>query len=149
MLFYKDLVSIVPDYYINEIKGFTDYSSNKELSIFIIILRLKKGIIKHIKEIEKYKVNENNPLVKFERGMLKEVEIIKKCREGHFKQYSPEEIELFKKRNDIIPENIDEYIKALKENIDTRAKIECDNFSIYFENLPDFLISKLLRSLSC
>ena len=53
MLFYKDLVSIVPDYYINYIKGFTDYSSNKELSIFIIILRIKKGIIKHIKEIEK------------------------------------------------------------------------------------------------
>ena len=141
MLFYKDLVSIVPDYYINDIKGFTDYLSNKELSIFIIVLRIKKGIIKHIKEIEKYKINEKNPLIKLEMGMLKEAEIVKKCREGHFEECSPEEIELFKKRNNLIPENIDDFIKVLKDNIDTRAKIECDNFSIYFENLSYFLIS--------
>ena len=35
----------------DDIKGFTDYTTNKELMIYILVKRIVHGIIKHVKNI--------------------------------------------------------------------------------------------------
>ena len=74
--FYKGIENIGPDLKLKDvIKGFTDYSTNKELSIFIIVQNIKKRILNRIDEIEvKENYNKDNISLYFDRQMLKEEE---------------------------------------------------------------------------
>lgn len=76
MSFYNNLVDIDSNY--DKIKGFTDYKTNKELTIFILVQNIKKGIQKYVKEIKGYNVNKNEPKIKNHLDRLKEVETFKK-----------------------------------------------------------------------
>ena len=142
--FYKEFCSILPDFSDDDIKGFTDYKTNKELSIFILAQKIKNGIIKHIKQIHDYKENQENPLIKLNKEMLKEVEIIKKVQNFNEKkcneQPTAQEIQLYEKRKLYIKSNnFDDLIKNLNEEISLLSIIDTDKFSNYFNNLSRFL----------
>ena len=142
--FFKEFCSILPDFSDNDIKGFTDYKSNKELSIFILAQKIKSGIITHIKQICDYKENQENPIIILKKENLKEVEIIKKVQKFYEKGLgvSPtaHEIQLYEKRKLYFNSyNIDNEIKNLNEEISLLSIIDTDKFSNYFNNLSRFL----------
>ena len=74
--FYNDLIYI--DSKLDNIRGFTNYEKNKELSIYILVTQIKKGIAKHIKKIEDFTVNNDDILIKMQRQLIKDAEIFKK-----------------------------------------------------------------------
>ena len=78
--FYKGIGNIGPDLKLKDvIKGFTDYSTNKELSILIIVQNIKKKILNRIDEIEVKQISKKQSIsLYFDKQMLKEEERYKK-----------------------------------------------------------------------
>ena len=140
--FYNDLVYINPEY--DDIRGFTNYEKNKELAIFILVIRIKNGIIKHIKKIANFTVNNDDPLIKKQYELIKEAEIFKKVEQYNknkkIGEKPPDEeikiYELIKKNNNNY--NANESIKQYKENISLISKINSEDCSIYFESFGSF-----------
>ena len=141
--FYKELVYINPKY--DNIRGFTNYEKNKELSIFILVIRIKNGIIKHIKKIGNFIVIKDDSLIKKQYELIKEAEIFKKVEQYNKNKKNGEKpfdeeldiYELIKKNNNNY--NADDSIKQYKENISLISKIYSEDCSIYFENFRSFL----------
>ena len=140
--FYKELVYINPKY--DNIRGFTDYEKNKELAIYFLVIRIKVGIIKHIKKIEDFFINNDDPLIKMQKLIKNDAEIFKKVERYEIyntgEEPSDEEKEkykIMKKSNNNY--NDDDFIEQCNENIILISKIYSQDFLIYFENLKTFL----------
>jgi len=69
--FYNKLVSIDSAYDI--IKGFIDYKANKELTIYILVANIKRGISKYVNRINTYEINNNDPIIKYLQKMIKRI----------------------------------------------------------------------------
>jgi len=149
--FYRGIGNIGPDLNLKDvIKGFADYSTNKELSIFIIVQNIKKRILNHIDEIEIKKNNyKDNISISFDKKMLEEAEIFKKVidfdKNLSKEKPTPEEREIFNKRKAVLSikniDNIDKIIERFKKTIKMKEKLETESFSTYFNNLSTFLLS--------
>ena len=119
--FYNKLVSIDSRY--NNIKGFVDYDTNKELTIFILVTNIKKGIAKYVNEIKKYQINQDDPIIKFQQRKLKESQIFKKVEDyklnKELQKPTNVELEIYQRikqfNKNYNNENIDEIIGQLKE----------------------------------
>ena len=149
--FYRCIGNIGPDLKLKDvIKGFTDYSTNKELSIFIIVQNIKKRILNHIDEIEIKKNNyKDNISISFDKKMLEEAEIFKKVidfdKNLSKEEPTQEEREKYNKRRTVLSiqdiDNIDKIIERYKKTIKIKEKLETESFSKYFNNLSLFLLS--------
>jgi len=128
----------------NYIRGFTDYASNKELSIFILVRNIKKGIIKRLNKINVYKVDEKNPMINLLQNMITEAKIVKKVYDFDNKisniKPSDKEREIYFKRKSCIKGNINKTIKMLEESIILRSKFDDEDFISYFQKLSNFLM---------
>jgi len=142
MSFYNDLVNIDSSY--DNIKGFVDHKKNKELTIFILVQNIKKGIFKYVKEIKNYFVKENDPNLKFK----KEIEIYKKVEDyisnRTIEKPTNEDMEIHKKIKQQLNKNYNninaiELIEQLREQIILESKINSQSFSNYFKNFSEFL----------
>ena len=140
--FYNDLIYI--DSKLDNIRGFTNYEKNKELSIYILVTQIKKGIAKHIKKIEDFTVNNDDILIKMQRQLIKDAEIFKKVGKLLTKNSGerPNKDDLNKyyliKKSDN-NYNADEFIEQCNENIILISKICSEDCKIYLENLKTFL----------
>ena len=142
--FYNDVISMNSEY--DNVKGFLlDYKINKELSIYISVLEIKKGIIKFIKNIKYYHINKGDPIIKIQLEKLKEAEIYKKIEDYKIKNYNfikpnKEELEIYEKiKQENKNYNANKMIEEYKEKITLKSKIESQSFSNYFENFAKFL----------
>ena len=143
--FYNKLVSIDSGY--DNIKGFINYKTNKELTIYILVINIKKGIAKYVNKIKNYEINNNDPIIKYQQEMLKESQIFKKVENylsnKAFEIPTNKEIEIHKKikqfNKNYNINNINEIIEQLKEQIILESKINSNTFSKYFENFSEFL----------
>ena len=149
--FYRGIGNIGPDLKLKDvIKGFTDYSTNKELSIFIIVQNIKKRILNRIDEMEiKQNNNKDSISIFFDKQMLKEAEIFKKVidfdKNLSKEEPTQEEREKYNKRRTVLSiqdiDNIDKIIERYKKTIKIKEKLETESFSKYFNNLSLFLLS--------
>jgi hypothetical protein len=102
--FYNKLVSIDSGY--DNIKGFINYKTNKELTIYILVINIKKGIAKYVNKIKNYEINNNDPIIKYQQEMLKESQIFKKVENylsnKAFEIPTNEEIEIHKKIRNLL-----------------------------------------------
>ena len=141
--FYQDIILSLPKYDDKDIKGFTDYYANKELSIYILVQHIKNSIIKHLNDVKNYKADKNDPAIKFQLSMLKEAKIMKKVEDFDNQKNSteptPEEREIYLKRRKYIKKPLDDIIKDINDEINLRSKIASKEFSNYFFNLAKFL----------
>ena len=140
--YYNELVYINPKY--DNIRGFTSYEKNKELAIYILVTRIKNGIIKHIKKICNFDVINDDPLIQFQNQLIEKAEIFRKVdiynkfKIGEKPPDKENEIyELIKKNNNNY--NADDSIKQYKENISLYSKICSKDFSEYFDNFRSFI----------
>ena len=149
--FYRGIGNIGPDLKLKDvIKGFTDYSTNKELSIFIIVQNIKKRILNRIDEMEIKQNNGKDSIsIYFDKQMLKEAEIFKKVidfdKNLSKEEPTQEEREKYNKRRTVLSikdiSNIDKIIEEYKKTIKIKEKLETESFSKYFNNLSLFLLS--------
>ena len=140
--YYNELVYINPKY--DNIRGFTSYEKNKELAIYILVTRIKNGIIKHIKKICNFDVINDEPLIQFQNQLIEKAEIFRKVdiynkfKIGEKPPDKENEIyELIKKNNNNY--NADDSIKQYKENISLYSKICSKDCSEYFDNFRSFI----------
>ena len=132
--FYNKLVSIDSGY--DNIKGFINYKTNKELTIYILVINIKKGIAKYVNKIKNYEINNNDPIIKYLQEMLKESQIFKKVENylsnKAFEIPTNEEIEIHKKikqfNKNYNINNINEIIEQLNEQIILESKINSNTF---------------------
>ena len=75
----------------DEIKGVSEYSSNKELVIYNLYRRISKGIIQHINNFNNFKPLQNNLLIETGQNSIKEAKIFLKV-ENFISKNSEEEI---------------------------------------------------------
>jgi len=136
--FYRGIGNIGPDLKLKDvIKGFTDYSTNKELSIFIIVQNIKKRILNRIDEMEiKQNNNKDSISIYYDKKLLKEAEIFKKVIDFD-KNISKEEPTQEEREK----YNIRKADLSIKDTIKIKEKLETESFSKYFNNLSLFLLS--------
>lgn len=142
--FFRELMSIIPKFEEDKVKGFIDYNSNKELAILILVLKIKGGIYKNINKIESSKESEKNPLVILQKNFLKESEAIKHVldKKNGKTNIDPtdEEKKIYEVRKDFIVGDIDITIKQIKENILIMTKVATNQFSTFFNNFKKFFL---------
>ena len=142
--FYNDIISMHIKYV--DIKGFLiDYEINKELAIFILILKIKKAIVEFVKNTYKYQVDKEDPKIKLYLENLKEAENHKKVEnyitsKNSIEKPTKEEIELYEKIKQLDKDyDANKLIKEISEKINLISKIESKSFSNYFNNFSKFL----------
>ena len=127
------------------LKGFTDYESNPELSIFILVQNVKQSIIKRIKKVKSFNIDKSNKLIKYYQANIQYAKIVQKVSDydnNNLKdskdQPNLEERKIYEMQKKYI-ENPKENIKNFEEIIELRAKFDDKDFLIYFLNLANFL----------
>ena len=143
MTFYKNLVLKIPIYREKEIRGYTDYQRNKELTLYILVKNIIKGIAKHINDIKISRNIKEDPEILLHLMMLDEAKKLKKVEDydnGNTKEApTPEERKLYEDRKDRITKDLKETINDLEEEINIRNKIYSKEFITYFSNFKNFL----------
>ena len=140
IIFYNKL-NIFPN--MNEIKGFADYSSNKELVIYNLGRRILNGIIQHINNFKNNKIIEKNFPIEFEEEAIKKAKIyqkIEKLIEKNPDAIIPkDEKEIYEKLKANKNYNAKKAIEEFEKKIDLIKKISSEEFSLYFIHFKYFL----------
>ena len=127
----------------DEIKGVSEYSSNKELVIYNLYRRISKGIIQHINNFHNFKPLQNNLLLETEENSIKEAKIFLKVEnfisKNSEEEISEEENKIYNNLKSLKNYNAKQTIKESEKKIDLIRKISSEEFSIYFTHFKDFL----------
>ena len=141
--FYQNLVFNVPIYDETGIKGFTDYQRNRELTIYILVQNIIKGLMKRVNNIKNIQEKIPDPTILLELSILRDAEKLKKVIDYDNKKSSieptPELRQFYESRKQFIEKDIDKTIEEIKEEINLRKKINSEDFSTLFYHIKFFL----------
>lgn len=120
----------------DDIKGFTDYTQNKELMMYILTRRIVNGIIKHVN-----KIDISDTPIEYQQKLIETIKNSKKIDDNDLNSLEGKNSNdkkentyesLKKDENDNPSENI------TKEQIELISKINSHHFSSYFQNYKYF-----------
>ena len=127
-----------------DIKGFTDYNKNKELSIYFLVKKVKEGIIKRINKIEKFIINDKDQSIKMLQKMKEEAKVFQRVDDFNKNKTdiepSDKEKEIYEYLIKINKNyNAEQMIKDADNRIIFISKLDSQDFALYMENYASFL----------